>query len=388
MLKNILMSGLFCASVYAESFDIFLQKAIDNSPYLKSHTLGIEQAIEKGSAITRYANPSLALEYSEFDPNVGNKDNGYRVNYSQPIRLWSVGDDKEALSNTILRNSNASYAQTRAAFIRDISLSFTSYAQQKSLLKLGGEELKIAKNIYEISKARYESGTISRGMMLQAKVAYEMVQISNESLVLRLNQSYFDLLKLAGLNELINLDTEFDFEISPNTASNNPQLARLKAEQETALDEAKVHSHSVEWINIFAEYESEPEQDIVRAGINFPLALFNTKSQERQIATLQASRDELILNNETSRLDIDNTRLKKERDSLETLRSKNEKMLSTELELLRMFEEGYKIANINLLELQDIKNKVIETKESLIQIKTALDRNAIHTNYNQGTYNE
>ena len=57
-------------------------------------------------------------------------------------------------------------------------------------------------------------------------------------------------------------------------------------------------------------------------------------------------------------------------------------------ELLKMFEEGYKIANINLLELQDIKNKVIETKERLIQIKTALNQNAIITNYMQGNYNE
>jgi len=63
MLKNILLSGLFCASMHAESFDIFLQKAIKNSPYLKSSALGIEQAKEEGSAITRYENPSLQLEY-------------------------------------------------------------------------------------------------------------------------------------------------------------------------------------------------------------------------------------------------------------------------------------------------------------------------------------
>jgi len=388
MLKNILLSGLLCASMYAESFDTFLQKAIDNSPYLKSFSLGVEQAKQQGATVTRYANPSLALEYSEFDPDVGDKDNGYRVSYSQPIRLWSVGNDKEALADTMERSANASYTQARAVFIRDVSLRFTSYTQEKMLLILGNEELDIAKNIYEISKARYDSGTISRGMMLQAKVAYEMIQINNESLVLALNQSYFNLLRLAGINELIDLETEFVFEISAVASLNNPNLELLKSEQKKALNEAKVNSNSVEWMNVFAEYESEPEQDILRAGIKLPLAIFNTKSQEKQIATLQASRTELILSNETSRLNIDNERLRKERNSLGTLKTKNEKILSTELELLKMFEEGYKIANINLLELQDIKNKVIETKESLIEIKTALDQNAIYTNYNQGTYNE
>ena len=63
MLKNILLSGLFCAWLHAESFDMFLQKAIENSPYLKSSALGVDQAKAEGSAITRYENPSLQLEY-------------------------------------------------------------------------------------------------------------------------------------------------------------------------------------------------------------------------------------------------------------------------------------------------------------------------------------
>jgi cobalt-zinc-cadmium efflux system outer membrane protein len=53
-----------------------------------------------------------------------------------------------------------------------------------------------------------------------------------------------------------------------------------------------------------------------------------------------------------------------------------------------MYEDGYEISNINLLQLQDIKNRVIETKRTLIQIHTALNQNAIYTNYTQGSYNE
>jgi len=388
MLKNILLSGLLATVLQAESFDIFLQKAIQNSPYLKSSALAIEQAQEQGSALTRYANPSLELEYSQFSPDVGDSDNGYRVNYSQPIRLWSVGDDKEALAQSMRQSASAVYEKERAVFIKSISLQYTKYSQQKMFLRLGDEELEIAKKIYDISLARYESGTISRGMMLQAKVAYEMIQISNESLVLAANQSYFKLLKSAGTKKEIDLEDRFDFKIEDTLADANPNLKLIKMQETQALNEAKVNTNTVEWMNVYAEYEAEPDQDIIRAGVNFPLAFFNTKSQERSISKLQANRAELILSNETMRLDMDTLRLEKERTSLEKLYAKNKKILSTELELLKMFEEGYQIANINLLELQDIKNKVISTKESLIKIKTALNQNAIYTNYNQGTYND
>ncbi len=396
MLKNILLSGLLCASAYAQSlpekalaFDVFLQRAMENSPYLKSSALGIAQAKEEGAAITRYMNPSLGLEYSRFRPQLRDSENGVRVNFSQPIRLWGVGDDKERLSAAALHSASAEFKQKKAGFIRDISLFYTRYSQQKMLLSLGAEELRIAKTIYAISKARYEEGTISRGVMLQAQVAYEMIQIRNESLSLTAMQSYYDLLKRAGINQELELDAEHKFVIKevPNTAQ-NPDVLNLHGVQEKALSQAAVDSNAIEWMRLYAEYENEPEQDITRVGVNFPLAIFNTKSQEKQIARLEADKTDLLIQNKKTQLDIEKNRLHKQMQTLVRLKDQNEKVLETELELLQMFEEGYKIASINLLELHDVKNKVIETKERLIQIKTALNQNAITTNYIQGSYNE
>jgi cobalt-zinc-cadmium efflux system outer membrane protein len=225
--------------------------------------------------------------------------------------------------------------------------------------------------------------------MLQSKVAYEMIQIRNENLSLNAMQSYYDLLKQAGINEEIELDTEHEFEITlveGNTL--NPDVLSLYSEQDKALSQAAVNSNKVEWMRLFTEYENEPEQDIARIGVSLPLAFFNTKSQEKQIARLQADKADLLIKNTNAQLDIENSRLQKQKQRLTRLKGQNTKVLETEIELLEMFEEGYKIANINLLELQDIKNKVIETKERLINIKTALNQNAIHTNYLKGSYNE
>jgi len=380
---------LLSTAVFAENFEQFLQKAIDQSPYLKAIAFGVDQAKEEGTLLTRYKNPSLALEYSRFEPELGDEDNGYRVNVSQPIRLWDVGNDKERLAIATVESANADFAQKRARFIRDISLFYTQYTQQKMLVNLGNEELRIAKKIYEISKARYDVGTISRGVMLQSKVAYEMIQIRNENLSLNAMQSYYDLLKQAGINEEIELDTTHEFEITlveDNTL--NPDILSLYSDQDKAVSQVALNSNKIEWMRLFAEYENEPEQDIARIGVSLPLAFFNTKSQEKQIARLQADKSNLLIQNTNAQLDIENSRLQKQKQRLTRLENQNAKVLETEIELLKMFEEGYKIANINLLELQDIKNKVIETKERLINIKTALNQNAIHTNYLKGSYNE
>jgi len=389
MFKNILISGLLCTLLSAESFDTFLQRAIQNSPYLESSALSVKQVKERGSAISRYKNPTLELEYSDFNPDAGSSDDGYRVNFSQPIRLWGVGDDRDTLANNTIKNADASYARAKAIFVRDISIAYTNYTNKKSLVKLGKQELNIAKTIYDISSSRYEVGTISRGLMLQAKIDYEMVQIKNENLSLNATQAYYNLLNLSAVNEEIALDDEYSFSLHvEQDLANNPNLMVLKSQQDTALAQAILDTNKVEWMNVFAEFESEPEQDITRFGVNFPLAIFNTKSQEVQIAKLQSEKASLLIDNQETKLNITMSRLQKERASLEILQSKNQEILTSEVELLKMFQDGYKIANINLLQLQDIKNKVISTKRALIQTKTALDKNTITQNYNQGQYND
>jgi len=389
MFKNILISGLLCTLLSAESFDTFLQRAIQNSPYLESSALSVKQAKERGSAILRYKNPTLELEYADFNPDAGSSDDGYRVNVSQPIRLWGVGDDRDTLANNTIKSADASYARAKAIFVRDISIAYTNYTNKKSLVKLGKQELNIAKTIYDISSSRYEVGTISRGLMLQAKIDYEMVQIKNENLSLNATQAYYNLLNLSAVNEEIALDDEYSFSLHvEQDLANNPNLMVLKSQQDTALAQAILDTNKVEWMNVFAEFESEPEQDITRFGVNFPLAIFNTKSQEVQIAKLQSEKASLLIDNQETKLNITMSRLQKERASLEILQSKNQEILTSEVELLKMFQDGYKIANINLLQLQDIKNKVISTKRALIQTKTALDKNTITQNYNQGQYND
>ena len=387
-MRVLLSCALLSATLYADSFESFLERAVTQSPFLKATTLQIEQSTQAGSALTRYENPNLELEASYFNPDGSDGDIGYRAAYAQPIRLWGVGENRAELADANVALAKANYTQTRAAFERDISLQYTNYAQNDKMLGLALEELEIATNIYEISKARYAAGTVSRGVMLQAKVDTNMVVARVQTLKITKQRQYYNLLKNAGITDEVTLDAEHTFAFNHSGNAQNPELLQLERRQKSAIADAEFNSNKVEWMSLVGEYEKEPSQDIFRFGATIPLAFFNTRTQEKQIATLEAKRSEMLNNNTQNQLDIELKRLVFEADALNRLQEIDEEILKDEKELLKMYESGYKIANINLLALQDAKSRLIETKERLIKIKIERDRNAIIQNYLQGNYND
>ncbi|MCK9491011.1 MAG: TolC family protein [Sulfurimonas sp.] len=389
MIKILLAVVLISASLFAQNFDAFLDNALKSSPYLRSSNLEISQAKEQGRIHTRYENPTLDLVYSRFKPDGSKDENGYSVSITQPIRLWGVSSDADALSNATIKKATSSYALSYAEFIRDLSLLFTEYADQRKMHELSKEELEIAKHIYEISVQRNMAGTISKGEMLQSQVDFEMVEIKAQTLNLDIQEKYFTLLEFAGISQEIELEFTHEFKLAKETSpANNPEINFLLSYKNEAKALSQVGSHKVKWVDISAEYENEPDQDVFRVGASIPLAIFNDSKQEMQIAKLEADKTHFLIENQEAKLSIEIKRLNKQRDLLLLLKSKNEKTLKTQIKLLDMFEDGYKIASINLLELQNIKNRVIQTKESLIEIETSLSKNIITNNYLIGVYND
>ena len=390
MIKILSVVVFLSSNIFAQvNFNEFLNNALKNSPYLKSNTLSIKQATLEGEALNRYENPSLELEFAQFKPDVGVDENGYRVAVAQPIRLWGIGSDKEEFAKSLKTKAKANYTLSHANLSKNISLLFVEYAHKQKSYLLAKEELAIASRIYEISIARYEAGTISQGVMLQAKVDFEMVDINLDTLSLSAKDEYLKLLEVAGYTKEIELNHNYDFNLqSDSKSSKNPDLEYINSLQNEAITSSKVNSNKLEYVDLLAEFENEPDQDIFRVGVSIPLVIFNSKKQEMQIAKLESSKAKFIAKKHLGEITLNRLKLTQQRDLLKSLEAKNIKTLSTQEKLLKMFEDGYKIANVNLLELQNIKNRVIKTKESLIKIKFALDVNAINTNYISGAYNE
>ncbi len=394
MIKILSVFVLLSLEIFAQvnlsqkiNFNEFLDKALKNSSYLKSLNLNINQASQEGKILTRYKNPSLDLEYAQFTDAQGRDDSGYRVAVSQEINLWNVSNDKEEVSASKKEKAQAEYLLVYAQLRKDISVSFAKYSQEKALYILAKQELLIAQRIYAIAKERYKLGTISRGENLQAKVDFELANISLEVNQLSYREKYFKLLETAGYFYEIKLNHQHTFSLTSDLDS-NPNIALLEKNQELDIRMAKLNAHKVEAIALVAEFENEPEDDILRLGVSLPLAIFNTKDEELEIAKIKAQKNSFLIKRHSNKIAFEVLHLKQKRELLIELKHKSEATLVTQNELLLMFEDAYKIASINLLELQNIKNKLIGSKKYFIQNKFALDINAINLNYILGGYNE
>lgn len=393
MIKNRVISILILSAcstqlLIADDFNQFLNKAIEKSPYLQSSVIGVEQSKYRGSIEERYENPSFDVGYSIYKPELETNDNGYSISLSQPVKLWGVLDDKKRLSKAIIQNAKNEYTLDKSTFIRDISIYYTVYAEEKSLVNLGVESLSIARRIYDIAKERYNVGSISQADTLQSETTLMEIQIQNENLKISSQMSYYDLLKFAGIEEKINLNETYVFSIKQvDNISNNPTLLSIKNKIDIALAEEKVFSNSIESIDVVASYEKEPDQTVSSVGLSIPLTIFNDKSQEKAISRLEAKKMNFLLKNEEIRLDNEYQKLLEQRGALEKLKEKTQRLLLLKNELLDMYLEKYKVSQSSLLELQNIKNQVVGIKRDLIKINTALNQNAIYLNYIQGVYN-
>lgn len=387
MPKSIFVSILVCSILGAQSFDEFLEKAVKSSPALQASSIEIERTIQEEKIRNRYENPTFEFEFSSFNPDALKSENGYRAALSQPVRLYGISDKFQELGKANIELQKSKQRVSRAEFVYTISLEYLKYVHLVRMRELSFKSLEIAKDIYGISKERYEVGNISRGELLRAQIELNMLNFDFESLALEQKKQYYRLLRVAAIDEEIELDTTHNFVLKKDSGQ-NPELLVLQDEQKSLASHAKLYENRLEWVNLNAEFEKEPEQKIYRVGIGIPLAVFNTKEEERSIAMLEAKQLSHLSTLEEKSINLQLKELSFENRALAHLKRSNENILRDEEELLEMFQEGYKIANINLLELQDIKNRVIRTQEQLIHIQSAQEKNIITQNYLTGAYNE
>ena len=374
----------------AQDFESFKQEALQNSPYLKANALKVQSAAQKSEITTRYKNPTLGLEASQFaQDGVSSNESGYRVELTQPIRLWGVGEDRENLGKAQEQSAKKSVILTKAAFTRDLSLRYVTYKRLVHLQELAAEELVIAQKIAAISKARFENGTIARVKYLQAKMDMQRIKNSVNTLDIAKTDAYYNLLAFAGLTSQRAIEADYSFALKKSDAvSKSPELEYLYASERVTAAKAELNANKLEWVDLRAEFENEPDQDIYRVGVNIPLVIFNAKTQEKQIAKLQSKQQTLLYEQKENANSFTLKKIEKLIERLSLLQQSTKELQASQHELLLMYEDGYKIANIDLIELQLIKNQMISTKEKLIDIDTQKENNIIEYNYLTGAYNE
>jgi len=371
----------------ADNFDKFLDLALQSNQELKTAMLSLEQSEKKSQQMLQYKNPSLELELASFNPQVGSSELGSRVAISQPIRLWGLQSDTKSYTNAQTQLLRAKQNLTRSMFIYSVSMNYLNYIYEQKSLVLSIESLALAKKIFDITDAMYQAGKISRAEALQAKLTFSRQSSQVALQKYQQKKDYYTLLKYSNITQEFEIDSEYIFVLKEKKVQ-NPELQVLQKSTLSAQNQATLRSHKVEWMELVAEYENEPDQNIFRVGLSIPLAIFDTQSQAKDIALLELKKQNSFIDSKEKMLSFELKRLRSELDELEALKQSDKKLLQDEVALLAMFEEGYKIANINLLSLEYIKNSLIQTKENLLDIEHSKQKNIIKINYLQGSLND
>lgn len=387
-LHRIILPILLGMSLYGMEFEEFYKQALENSPYLKGNALKVDAAKEEANIVTRYKNPTLELEYSQFDAADSSSESGERVSLSQPVRLWGVGDAREDLADGLQKEAKSSFALTKALFTKKLLDRYVDYKRNLQREKLARKASEIAKRIYEISLERFKNGTIAKADMIQSRLDYKLARAKQKEAELAKLQSYYDLLAFAGFTKEVTLGSDYAEELADTQEQTNPLLQLHQSRATLARSKERLYGNKIEWVSVYAEYEGEPSDDIYRVGLSIPLPLFNTRKEERTKAMLEAKSAKLLAENTKRSLDIKFIALDKKRALQHKLIKRLEEGLKEGEELLALFEEGYRIANIDIVQLQQVKAALIKTKASLIDAKAKLELNIIETNYLQGKYND
>ena len=397
MIKNKLFSVFMiflCSSqiLNAEDFRYLLNKAIESNSNLKSSEIEIDLVKEKGSILTRFNNPTIDLNYSnyKFKEQI-NKDNGYGVSLTQKIVPWNVANDKTRLSETTIKNEVDKYNLDKQEFIKELSIKYTIYAKNKKFFNVIKEYEDIDNKVYDISNQQYKVGAISKAELLQSEIELMDIKKKKDELNLEIMNTYYDLIRFSGIDQEIhfNLESDYKFKITKSiNLEKNPFINSEESKKDMLLAEAKLDSNIIDSFDLIYSYSEEPDQIVNQVGISLPLPIFNIKSEEGKIAKLEAMKMNLLVNKEKQQALMEYEKLVKERVLLEDLKKKNETVLKLQLDALEISMEKLKMFKISIFDIQNSKIKLIQTMTDIINIETALNQNAISINYIQGEHND
>ncbi len=386
MIRKIYIVSVFISFCFGMDFNEFKQMALKNNPYLSAVKLKKDTVNEETKILTRYKNPSINLEFSNFDVTASSNGTGYAAFVNQPVRLWGVYDAKKGFADAKTDEIEKQLSKTKALFVRDLSLLYVDYKTISKIYDLSLEMLEITKKILDITKQRYQNGTISKAKYFQAEVTYNKFKNSVFSIEIKKQESFYNLLKFAKIKKDIQLQTSYSFKIKdPNKdTANSYDIAYLSSKIRTSKESSKIFSNKIEWSELYLGFEKEPDRKIIRAGFNIPIAVFNKKDEEKALSLLKAKKYELLKDAKQTELDFELKKIKTNLKNLQKLKNSTKELIASQEKLLDIYEESYKIANTDIIELQIIQNNLISSKLKLIKTQSLIEKNIINYNYITG----
>jgi outer membrane protein TolC len=378
-------------SLFGMSYEKFKKHTLKNSKILKSQTLSLQTTEQENNILLRTANPTLNLEVLNYNENAGRNNVEYAAGISQTIRTGSYmnGLQSKAYASSLL--SKAFRTQGRAGYIKTLEGLYTQYVYQSKMLLLLQEEYRLSRRVTNIAKERYQSGSENRVAYLQAKTETTSLKTQMYTTKQQLSTLYYQLLAIAGLDKKISLDKKFIYSVSSRTKSTSklsPEQQVLKAKEKLYQSDYTMNQSALRNYSLYAGIEKEPDQSVLRVGLNIPLAIHNDRSEERMLAKLKMQQtrldaEQLSINVRSQKQMIKAaiSELSQQYHALKTLQREQQ-------ELTTLLQEGYKIAKGSLFQLMSAKTKLIQTRKALLQTQKMINDQKIALRSLQGDYND
>ncbi len=391
MKKIIMLFFTFSLTLFGMSYAKFKEHTLKNSKILKSQQLSLQVTQQENNILLRTSNPTLNLEASRFDEDIGNNSFGYSVSASQTIRteFYMDGIKNKTYASTLLRN--AFVRQGKAGYIKGLEGLYTAYVYQNKILSLLQQEYKLSNKVTSMVKERFQNGSDNKVSYLQAKTETLTLKTQMYTTKQQLNSLYYQLLSTAGFKKKVSLEKKFIYSVSSKTKNSSklsPKQQILQAKEKLYQSDLSINQSSFQNYDVYAEMEKEPDQSIFRFGVNIPLAMYNDRSEERMLAKLQGQqtkldKEQLSLNvhSQKQMLKASIRELSAQYYALKTLQKEQQ-------ELTSLLQEGYKIAKGSLFEMMSAKNKLIQTRKALLQTQKIINDQKIELRFLQGDYND
>ncbi len=391
-MKKIIMIFLtFSLFSFGMSYEKFKKLTLKNAKFLQRQALSLQVTQEQNNILLRSQNPTLGLQVSRFNPKQISTSYNYAAFLTQSIRTGNYygAQEDQASAQSLLQNA---YVQDgKAGYISTLEKLYTEYVYQNKLLALLQDEYRLSKQVTDIVKQRYDTGSENRVSYLQAKT--DTIALKTQMYTTRqvLKTLYYQLLSIAGLKKSVSLEKNFIYTVSgknTNEIKTNTKQKILDAQTKLLKSKIRMNESIINSYQIYGGIENEPDQSILRVGINIPIPVFNTKSEEKQLAKLQAQ--QLSLDKEQLEIDLF-TQAKMLNASIKELSAQYYALKSLKTEqhtLYKLLKEGYEIAQGSIFVMMNTKNKLIQTQKSLLQTQKMINTQKIELRFIQGQYND
>jgi len=382
--------GLFLvAHLHAQSYEELLDQAINNNVNLQLIQNQQTKITINGEIARRYANPNLELEVADFSSRFVTKSNsfGARVGISQSIPLPHIQQDREAITQTQITVAQKQYEVEKSTFIYNFNIRYLAYKKAKELKELQQKAIALSREVLGTVNQRYQEGAVAKSDHLEAQLDYKKMQSRNKDLLFDVIKAKNELLIFSTINNQEDIDGEHLFLLS-KMGMLHPTVALSEAQNQVSQAKIELLGHSIDSVEVFSELEREPDQSVFRVGVSIALPTFNLNNEEKQLEKINIANQKLLSRNQENILTIQIEQLKAENQELEQLKEGYQSLIESQEKLFEMYQKSYAIAKVNLLKLQQIKEKRIQNQKKILENSFAIEQNIIKINYLQGAYSE